>query len=90
MGRISTLFLCSYRDKQRHCDTILQNSTWKSTRTQVDKHVLGDTSLDVLPDNAEVQQEMRYLIEIYVDDFMALVIPTTKKEVIHIGWAVMH
>jgi hypothetical protein len=55
-----------------------------------DKHVLGDTTLDALPNNAEVQQEMRYLIEVYVDDFMALVILTTKKEVIHVGQAVMH
>ena len=47
-------------------------------------------TLDVLPDDAELQQEMGYLIKVYVDDFMALVIPTTKKEVIHVGWAVMH
>jgi hypothetical protein len=55
-----------------------------------DKHALGDTTLEALPDDAEVQQKMRYLIEVYVDDFMALVIPTTKKEVIHDGGAVMH
>ncbi len=33
---------------------------------------------------------MRYLIEVYVDNFMVLVIPTTKKEVIHVGQAVIH
>jgi hypothetical protein len=33
---------------------------------------------------------MRYLIEVYVDNFMALVIPTIRKEVIHVGRAVMH
>jgi hypothetical protein len=55
-----------------------------------DKHVLGDMTLDALPDNAEIQQEKRSLIKVYVDDFMALIIPTTKKEVIHVGWAVMH
>ncbi len=44
-----------------------------------DEHVLGDTTLDALPDNAEVQQEMHYLIKVYVNNFMALVIPTTKK-----------
>ncbi len=47
-------------------------------------------TLDALPNDAEVQQEMRYLIKVYVDDFMALVIPTTNKEVIHVGRAVMH
>jgi len=33
---------------------------------------------------------MKYLIEVYVDDFMALVIPTSIKEVTHVGQVVMH
>ena len=33
---------------------------------------------------------MRYLIEVYVDDFMAIVIPTTQEDVTHVGRAVMH
>ncbi len=33
---------------------------------------------------------MKYLIEVYVDDFMALVILTLIKEVTHVGQAVMH
>jgi hypothetical protein len=33
---------------------------------------------------------MRYLIEVCVDDFMAIVIPTTKKEVTHVCRVVMH
>jgi hypothetical protein len=33
---------------------------------------------------------MKYLIEVYVDNFMALVILTSIKEVTHVGQAVMH
>ena len=69
----------------QYCETALGSLQ----EHKFDKYVLGDTTLDMLPNNAEVQQKMRYLIEVYVDNFMALVILTTKKEVIHVGWAVM-
>ncbi len=33
---------------------------------------------------------MQYLIEVYVNNFMAIVIPTTQHDVTHVGRAVMH
>jgi hypothetical protein len=52
--------------------------------------VSGNATLAELPETYETQKHMIYLIEVYVDDFMALVIPTLIKEVTHVGRAVMH
>jgi hypothetical protein len=43
-----------------------------------------------LPETYEMQKHMKYLIAVYVDDLMALVIPTLIKEVTHVGRGVMH
>ncbi len=43
-----------------------------------------------LPDTSTTSKLMRYLIEVYVDDFMAIVIPTTQHDVTHVCRAVMH
>lgn len=55
-----------------------------------DKHVSDNDATRELPDTPLTNKRMRYLIEVYVDDFMAIVIPTTKEDVTHVGRAVMH
>ncbi len=86
-------YFCAATEMSRDIATQYCKTALGSLREhKFDKHVLGDKTLDALPNDAEVQQEMHSLIEGYVDDYMALVIPTTKKEVIHVGLgqAVMH
>jgi hypothetical protein len=55
-----------------------------------DNYVSGNEATTELPDTPTTNKHMRYLIEVYVDDFMAIVIPTTKEDVTHVGRAVMH
>jgi hypothetical protein len=55
-----------------------------------DALMASDATVAELPETSETQKYMRYLIEVYVDDFMALVIPTSLREVTHVGRAVMH
>jgi hypothetical protein len=43
-----------------------------------------------LPDTPATNKLMRYLVEVHVNDFMAIVIPTTRHDVAHNGRAVMH
>jgi hypothetical protein len=52
--------------------------------------VSGNATLAELPETYKMQKHMKYLIEVYVDDFMALVIPTSIKEVTHVRQAIMH
>ncbi len=47
--------------------------------------VSGNAMLAELPETYRTQKHMKHLIEVYVDDFMALVIPTLIKEVTHVG-----
>ena len=55
-----------------------------------DKHVLENDEMRELPVTPLTNKSMRYLIEVYVDDCMAIVIPTKKEDVTHVGRAVMH
>jgi hypothetical protein len=55
-----------------------------------DDLVSGNDAVGELPNTPATNKLMRYLIEVYVDDFMAIVIPTTRHNVMHVGQAVMH
>jgi hypothetical protein len=55
-----------------------------------DDLISGDDAVGELPETPVTNKLMRYLIEVYVDDFMAIVIPTTRQDVTHVGRAVMH
>jgi hypothetical protein len=55
-----------------------------------DALVAGNATVAELPETSKTQKYMRYLIEVYVDDFMALAIPISVREVTHVGRAVMH
>jgi hypothetical protein len=55
-----------------------------------DALVSSNAMLAELPETYKTKKDMKYLIEVYVDDFMALVIPTSIKEVTHVGQVVMH
>ena len=70
----------------QYCETKL--GTLKEQK--FDALVAGNATVAELPETSETQKYMRYLIEVYVDDFMALVIPTSLREVTHVGRAVMH
>jgi hypothetical protein len=43
-----------------------------------------------LPDTPATNKLMWYLGEVNVDNFMAIVIPTTQHNITHVGQAVMH
>ncbi len=55
-----------------------------------DDLVLGNDAVGELPDTPATNKLMRYLIKVYVNDFMAIVIPTTRHDITHVDRAVMH
>ncbi len=55
-----------------------------------DDLVSGNDAVGELPDTPATNKLMRYLIKGYVNNFMAIVIPTTWHNVTHVGRAVMH
>ena len=53
------------------------------------KHVRGDAAANDLPTSARTDSPCRYCIEVYVDDFMSLIIPTSREQLDHVATAVM-
>ncbi len=70
----------------QYCETKL--GTFK--KHKFDALVAGHAIMVELPETYKTQQHMQYLIEVYVDNFMALIIPTSKEEVTYVGRAVIH
>ena len=53
------------------------------------KHVRGDAAFAALPASAGTNSTCRYCLEVYVDDFMSIVIPTSRDHLDHVATAVM-
>ncbi len=54
-----------------------------------DHYMRGSEAFQELPHPDEISGDGRYLIEVFVDDFMSLVIATAQQQVIHVGTATM-
>jgi hypothetical protein len=52
-------------------------------------HITGDKEYKLLPHSLEGEQPCRYGLEVYVDDFMSIVIPTSQEQLEHVAAAVM-
>ncbi len=83
-GRIPPYFCAatetSHNIAVQYCETKL--GTLK--KHKFDALVAGHATIAELPETYKMQQHMQYLIEVYMDNFMALVIPTSKEEVTHV------
>ena len=53
------------------------------------KHMRGDAAVGVLPERDVSDSPCRYCLEVYVDDFMSIVIPTSREQLDHVATAVM-
>jgi hypothetical protein len=54
-----------------------------------DKYVVGDPEFDALLESGDTANGFLYTVEVYVDDFMSLVIPISRKQLRHVATAVM-
>ena len=43
-----------------------------------------------LPESGQDPQGFWYMVEVYVDDFMSLVIPVSREQLRHVAKAIMH
>ncbi len=51
-------------------------------------NVMGSSELKMLEDT-DIARGLRYALEVYVDDFMAIILPTSRAQVEHVARAVM-
>ena len=53
-------------------------------------YAVGASAYTELPESGQDTQEFWYMVEVYVDDFMSLVIPVARKQLRHVANAIMH
>jgi hypothetical protein len=53
------------------------------------KYIIGDAEYDALPETSIRNTGFAYMVEVYVDDFMSLVIPVSRDQLRHVATAVM-
>ena len=52
--------------------------------------MVGASAYTNLPESGHDPQKFSYMVEVYVDDFMSLVIPVSKEQLRHVANAIMH
>ena len=55
-----------------------------------ENYVVGDPDYQDLPEGGMNKTGFLYVAEVYVDDFMSLVIPVTRAQLHHVGNAIMN
>ena len=53
------------------------------------KHVMTSDTIQELPETGEEAAGFQYMVEVYVDNFMSMVIPVTRQQLDHVATAVM-
>ncbi len=53
------------------------------------KYAIGDNNYATLPGSNATTTGFLYMVEVYVDDFMRLVIPVSQEQLRHVATAVM-
>ena len=48
-------------------------------------YVTGNQAYDELPERDDSRNNFRYLLEVYVDNFVSLVIPTSREQLRHVS-----
>jgi hypothetical protein len=54
-----------------------------------DKHLTGNKDNNALPPTAAGNKPCQYGLEVYVDNFMSIMIPTSQEQLTHVGRAIM-
>ena len=52
-------------------------------------YVIGNQAYEDLPERGELVRIFCYLLEVYVDDFVSLVIPTSREQLRHVSMGTM-
>jgi hypothetical protein len=53
------------------------------------KYITGDLDFNALPESTKQSTGFVYMVEVYVDNFISLIIPVLRAQLCHVGTAVM-
>ena len=86
----SSPFFCVASETERdmaqdYCETAIRSiPPHKFTN-----YVIGNSAYEALPEQDGNNNTFRYLLEVYVDDYVALVIPTSREQLRHVSDSTM-
>jgi hypothetical protein len=83
-------YFCAATETARDVSTEYIDTEVGSLPThKFEKYAVGDAEYASLPESAENNKGFLYMVEVYVDDFMSLVIPVSQAQLRHVASAVM-
>jgi hypothetical protein len=62
---------------------------WGHYHHKFDKYIIGDAKYDALPETSIHNTGFAYMVKVYVNDFMSLLIPISHDQLQHVAMAVM-
>jgi hypothetical protein len=89
MGRITPV-LCAATETARDITTKYTNMQGGTLpKHKFEKYVVGDVEYNALPKTSTQKTGFLYMVEVYVNNFMSLVIPISQEQLQHVAAAVM-
>jgi hypothetical protein len=84
-------YFCATTKTSRNIATEYVETKLQSlTPHKFEKFVIGAPDYEALPEVGDPQLGSAYMVEVYVDDFMSLVIPVSREQLRHVANAIMH
>jgi hypothetical protein len=83
-------YFCTATETARDVSTEYINMDMGSLPThKFEKYAVGDADYATLPECTATKTGFLYMVEVYVVDFMSLVIPVSQEQLRHVATAVM-
>ena len=83
-------YFCTATETARDVSTEYINTEVGSLPThKFEKYAVGNVDYATLPDCTATETGFLYMVEVYVDDFMSLVIPVSNEQLRHVATAVL-
>ena len=91
MGWIeSPAYFCTASETSRDVATTYAQTPMGELRThKFERYMTGGSEFAALPDVDEDNSKFRFIVEVFVDDFMSLAIVTSKQQLLHVGTSTM-
>ena len=84
-------YFCAATETSRDISTeYIKTKVNSLSRHKFEHYVVGTSAYTNLPESGHDPQKFSYMVEVYVDDFMSLVIPVSKEQLRHAANAIMH
>ncbi len=87
LGGVTTVFL--YSEARDVTTDYINQSVGALQKHKFERYVIGDAEYNALPESCSSSNGFLYTIEVYMDDFMSLVIPVSREQLRNVATVVM-